>query len=450
MRKRFGVWLLLLMLLADAAAAKVDNVSNATQKACPYLDATIDNRNPYVGQEVLLTYSLYFSRFAPRIVDTGKVEHPGIWAQEVTPEGYISSSDVKEGGRSLRRAVIKQLKLVPMQAGTLSISNYRIKCFLPPGDGTGPDSAPDIESVITAPTTTITVKPLPKGAPEGFNGAVGDFSIKLAAECYQSRAGEPLTLAVKISGKGNLKEFPQVILDLPKGFRQVDGGVPTVTGKEAGTAEEAMHSKIHIVSDLPGDFSFTPIRMTAFNPWKSRYETVSSGRITVTILPQGKRPEAASPEPIPAAASANRTGWIPPALMILMAAAFLVLIVILFLVSNKQRKRPAPAPARPPEPPAVPREPSKKVESPEILKQRIYDALGKSGIKKPAGLTSNQLRLELKGHKVEPECAEALIEVMEMIDRAVYTPGTTSSDALEKLNRKVASALELLQHQNIR
>jgi hypothetical protein len=444
MHKGFGVWLLLLlMLMSNGAAAKVDKVLG------PYLDATIDNRNPYVGQEVLLTYSLYFSSTAPRIVDTGKAEHPGIWAQEVTPEGYIRSIEVKQGGQRLRKAVIKQLKLVPMQAGMLSISNYRIKCFLPQDNGTGTDSGPDVESVITAPTSTITAKPLPKGAPAGFNGAVGDFSIGLAAERYQVRAGEPLTISAKISGRGNLKAFPQVVLDLPKGFRQVDSGVPTVTREDAGAADEAMHSRMVLVSDLTGDFRFAPVRMIAFNPWKGLYETVSSGQVTITVLPQGKPSAAAAPESTPDATTTSRTGWIPPTLMIFMAAAFLLLIVILFLVSKKQQKRPAPVSEKLPAPPSAPREPS-KIESPEILKQRIYDALGKSGIKKPAGLTSHQLRKELKGQKVEPECAEALIEVMEMIDRAVYTPGTTSGDALEKLNRKAASVLELLQGQCIR
>ncbi|NTV02353.1 MAG: protein BatD [Chlorobiaceae bacterium] len=445
MRRGFGV-LLLLMLMSAAAAAKAGNGAVTPRPTGPpYLDAIVDNRSPYVGQEVTVTYSLYFSGTAPRIVDSGKAEHPGLWVQEVAPEGYIRSSVVKDGGRNLRMAVVKQLKMVPMQAGRLSVSNYRLKCFLP--SGTGADSSPDVESVITAPTATIVARPLPKGAPEGYGGAVGDFSIGLAAARYQVHAGAPLTLAVKISGRGNLQAFPQVALELPKEFRQVDSGMPTVTGEGAGKAADALYSNIAITSDQPGSFRFTPVRLAAFNPWKGRYETVSSGEITVTVLPKENAAKPAVPEPLPAATVADGAGWLPPAIMILMATAFLALIAMLFLKSKKHRKRPAPpSQEKRPGPPPSPRTPSTP-ETPEVLKQRIYDALAKAGIKKPAGLTSAQLRQELEDGKIGPECMEALIEVMNMIDRAVYTPGKIPAETLEKLNRKAASALGLLERQ---
>ncbi|NTU67761.1 MAG: protein BatD [Chlorobiaceae bacterium] len=443
MRQCIKVWMLLLSLIPSVASAKFDNGSGSPHGATPYLDTAIDNRTPYVGQEVLLTYSLYFSGIAPRIVDAGKAEHTGLWVQEVTPEGYIGSSVVKAGGRSLRMAVIKQLKLVPMQEGKLTVSNYRLKCLVPSGTGTGTDSGTDIESIITAPTATIIARPLPQGAPEGFIGAVGDFSILVATNSSQVRVGEPLTLAVKIRGRGNLKTFPQVELELPKGFRRLDGEVPTVTSEAPGKADDAVYSKIALTSDQPGNFSFRPVKLTAFNPWKGRYETVASGEVTVKVLPPGKASGRTAAEPVTAAPPSDRTGWVPTTVMLFMAAAFLALIAMLFLTEKKQRKQPDPIPEKRTKPPSAPRKPS-MTESPELLKQRIYNELGNAGINKPAGLTSQQLRQELEGQKIGPECWEAVMEVMEMIDHAVYTPGKISGDAIEKLNRKAAEALELL------
>lgn len=444
---------MLLMLMTAAASAKSGQGGPASRDAGPYLDATIDNRSPYVGQEVLLTYSLYFSGIAPRIADTGKAEHTGLWVREVTPEGYIRSTAVAEGGRSFRRAVVKQLKMVPMQAGRLSVSNYRIKCLLPPVNGAADGSTPDVESIITAPTATIVARPLPKGAPAGFNGAVGEFSIGIASESYRIRAGEPLALEVKISGKGNLQAFPQVELELPPGFRRAEGGEPSAMHEDVGGAGDAVRTKITIVSDRPGSYRFTPVRLTAFNPWKGRYETLASGTVAVTVLPPGKDGGSAAPAPLPAVPPPDRWGWVPSAVMLLMAAAILALIIHLFVAAKKHRKRPEKAPAGTQEPkpqPAARPGVQPKAGSPEQMRRRIYDALARAGIGKPAGLTSNELRKELEAQKVGKECAEALIEALHLIDRAAYTPGETAAEALEKLEMKAVAALAMLDRERSR
>jgi hypothetical protein len=442
MRKAFSILLLLASLLATTAAAQMKSGGSASTRDSLFLDAAIDNRTPYVGQEVILTYSLYFVNIAPRIVDTGKAEHPGLWAQEVTPEGYIKSTPATVGGKSFKKAVVKQLKLLPMQAGNLSVSNYRLRCFLPSNTGIGKEGSRDIETVITAPTTVIVAKPLPKGAPEGFNGAVGDFSIELSSNRFQVHAGEPLTLAIKISGRGNLKEFPQVALKLPEGFRQAETSVPTVTRENSGREGEAVSSKITLISDHAGSTRFTPIRLTAFNPWKVGYETISSEQIAITVLPAEKTPQQSSPDSI-SPAPPDRSAWLPPAAMISMAIAVLLFVALFFLFAGKHRKkRPAQIEITPDQPQmtAAPQTP----ESAESLRGRLYEALGKAGIQNPAGLTSQQLKMALTGLKVKPECAEALLEFMKMIDHAVYTPGKTSREALEKLNRKASSVFEAL------
>lgn len=447
MHKGFGLWLAAFSLMSSMAAAQVDRGGHASARDTLYLDAAIDNRTPYVGQEVVLTYSLCFSGIAPRIADSGVAEHPGLWVHEVTPEGYIRSTPITEGGLSLRKALIKQLKLVPMQAGTLSVSNYRLHCYLPANRGIGSGNAKDNESVITAPTTTIVAKPLPKGEPQGFSGAVGDFSIVLASKRYQIHAGEPLNLAVRISGRGNLKTFPQVRLSMPEGFSQVNSEVQTVTQQDAGKPEEAISAKITLVTDHQGTFSFTPVRLTAFNPWKGRYETISSGEITVTVLPPRKASATAPADSRQMASASDRTVWIPPAVMIFMAGAILVLIALLFRKGMKKQKLPDAMTAQRPEPqPAPPHQPGLP-ESAESLRGSVYDALGKAGIRNPAGLTSEQLRLALAGKQVSHDCTEALLDVMKTIDQAVYTPGKTSFETIEKLNRKTATVLEQLRKQ---
>ncbi len=432
---------LLLVSLCWTAAAQAKTGGNASPKDTLFIDANIDNRNPYVGQEVVLTYSLYFRSVAPRIADSGKADHPGLWVQEVTPEGYIRSTPSTIGGMDLRKAVVKQFKLIPMQTGKLSVSNYRLRCFMPASTGVGTENRKDIETIIAAPTATIDARPLPKSAPAGFSGAVGDFTLTLSSDKFRVHVGEPLTLSVKISGKGNLNAFPQVALTFPAGFRPMETGVPTVTQEDARHAEEAVSSRISLNPELPGTFRFTPVRLTSFNPWKGRYETISSGEITVTVLPGAKTSSQTVPDSL-SAARPERANWIPPTAMIFMSVAVLALIAALFVFGARRGRAPAAPQEKTPEPPARPASPASG--SAEALRKRVYSALRKAGVPSPAGLTSQQLSNALEGLDVEPACAKALLELIKMIDQAVYTPGNTSKDELEALNRKTDKVLESL------
>lgn len=440
MHKGIIVCLLSIMLPASAGAAQGKSEAKPIARDTLFIDASIDNRTPYVGQETLLTYNLFFKTVAPRISDTGKAEHPGLWAQEVTPERYIRSTPTVVSGQEYRKAVVKQLRLIPIQAGRLAVSNYRLRCFLPQDGGPGFENARDIETVITAPTTVIDAKPLPKPVPEGFSGAVGDFTISLATDRYQVHTGEPVNLSVKISGRGNLQTFPPVALELPAEFRQEAPSAPTIIQEGTGKTGEAVASKFSLIPSKPGTYRFTPVRMTAFNPWTSRYMSLTSGEITVTVLPGTAAPKPAAPEPLPAP-EPQTAKWIPQAVMIAMAAGVVLVIAALYRAGTRQRKqRSTPAGKSDGQPQPIPA----AMESADTLRRRLFESLRGVGIPNPAGMTSLQLKKALMVRNVKSESAEALLELLKMIDHAVYTPGQTSKESLEKLNRRTHEVIRSL------
>jgi hypothetical protein len=440
MRKFLSICFLSLSLLCTMATAQAKSPADTAPRDTLFLDASIDNRTPFVGQEVILTYSLYFRNIAPRISDYGKEEHAGLWVQETAPEGYIRSTPATVGGMTLRKAVVKQLRLVPMQPGKLSVTNYRLRCFLPATSAVGLDNHKDVEVMITAPNAEINAKPLPPNAPEGFSGAVGDFTMALSSDRFQVHAGEPLTFSIKISGKGNLKAFPQVALTVPSGFRQQEASVPTVTQASAGHAVEDISTSISLTAEQPGTFRFTPVRMTAFNPLKGRYETISSGDISVRVTPPEKSVSVKAPDSLPAPV-ADRNSWVPPVTITAMSAAVLLLIAVLYALGARNRKRGTVPAVQEPAAPVRPSTPQ-GIQPVESLRGRLYEALRTAGVQNPGGMTSQQLDTTLKGLKVKPACSESLLELMRLIDQATYTPGQTSGETLEALNRKTDTVLD--------
>ncbi|RYD40475.1 MAG: hypothetical protein EOP83_35220, partial [Verrucomicrobiaceae bacterium] len=57
---------------------------------------------------------------------------------------------------------------------------------------------------LNIPALNLESKPLPAGAPEGFENAVGQFSMKVITGETDLREGDPVTVEIAVSGSGNL------------------------------------------------------------------------------------------------------------------------------------------------------------------------------------------------------------------------------------------------------
>ena len=56
----------------------------------------------------------------------------------------------------------------------------------------------DVPVKLATQPVMIRVKPLPSGAPDGFNGAVGDFSMNAALSATEIDVNEALSLKITI------------------------------------------------------------------------------------------------------------------------------------------------------------------------------------------------------------------------------------------------------------
>jgi hypothetical protein len=430
------------MLVLPASITQAKS-SGGVPRDSLFIEASIDNRRPWVGQEVLLTYTLFFSDIAPRIEDKAKPEHPGLWLQEVNPENYIKSTPTTIEGTTLRKAVIKQLKLVPMQSGKLSVTNYRLGCILPKNRQVSLDSRNDIETIITAPSEVIEARPLPQPAPAGFRGAVGSFSITVSPEKSRVHTGEPLTVFITINGRGNLKTLPPVAVSLPQELRKEESGIPTVLQDRAGQPDESVTTRMTLIPDETGSFRFIPVRMTFFDPWKGRYETIEAKEISVTVIP-GKSP-AQEPQTHTSQEKASSRFQLPISSIILSMAALVVALIVGLHTIGKRTKNRNPIRAVNQTVPSIPVHSGPQ--SAETLRCQLYDALKKLGIQNPAGLTATELTKELEEHMVNVTTASALQELLAKIDHAIYTPGETSPEKLDALNNSASRVIaELSRH----
>ena len=138
---------------------------------------------------------------------------------------------------------------------------------------------------LAAESATLKVLPLPQAnVPDSFNGAVGNYSLKVTAGPTNVAAGDPITVHVEITGSGALDSlsFPKQ-KDWP-GFKIYPPTSKVETTDALGvqgtkTFEEVVVPQKQDIADLP------EITFSFFDPDSKGYRTLNGPAIPVTVQP---------------------------------------------------------------------------------------------------------------------------------------------------------------------
>ncbi|MFW6276986.1 MAG: BatD family protein, partial [Bacteroidota bacterium] len=125
-------------------------------------------------------------------------------------------------------------------------------------------------------SATVNVKPLPSGSPESFTGAVGDFQIESWFDKTETKTGDPITLKIKITGKGNLPLINTPDIQFPPGWDSYD---PKITDSYKSSAGGISGSRIFEYLSIPantGNYKIGPVKFSWYDTGTSEYREYSS------------------------------------------------------------------------------------------------------------------------------------------------------------------------------
>ena len=206
------------------------------------------------------------------------------YTQEVDLPQQKSFSLETVNGRPYRTCTWSQYVMFPQTTGKLQIpaitfegvviqQNRNVdpfEAFFNGGSG-----YVEVKKKIEAPGIEIHVDPLPQ-RPATFSGGVGKFNISAQLDKTETKANDPITLRIIVSGTGNLKLIKQPIINLPKDFDKYE---PKVTEQTKLTTAGIEGSKIYDVLIVPrhqGKYEIPPVEFTYFDTSTKRYETVKT------------------------------------------------------------------------------------------------------------------------------------------------------------------------------
>jgi hypothetical protein len=232
-----------------------------------YVEARVDNPNPYVGQQIIYSFKLYDAvEVANPLYEPSDFE--GFWRTDL---GVVSQTAEQINGRRYRVTTISTA-LYPTHAGTITIQ---------PSSVVLAETVFRSKQTLTANPVSIDVKALPTSNSPNFNGAVGQFTMSAAIDRKAVKVGEPLLVTVTISGTGNVEQLPPPTI--PDNWRVTintgDFSSKIHNGLIVGTRDY----QIVFIPVTAGIQELPPITLDYFDPVGVNYQSLSTSPIQIQV-----------------------------------------------------------------------------------------------------------------------------------------------------------------------
>jgi hypothetical protein len=275
----------------------MQNQANDIIKDNIYLRTSVSKTNTYVGEELTATYKLYVNGDL-NVIGLEMESAPilnGFWSQEMDL-GQMQWQREQVNGVWFRVATLKQVVLFPQQSGKLTIDPYKFKTVVRLrtagnsnrrrsifDDFFNRGSYKDFEYKLSSNPITINVKPLPDGAPDGFNGAVGSYKMEAWVDNTKTVTNAPVTLKVKITGEGNLSLFDAPSIKLPADMESFDPKVADNTKVSVAGMSGSRIFEFLIIPRNVGEYKIDPVVFSYFDTRTNTYKVIKSDKFHIQV-----------------------------------------------------------------------------------------------------------------------------------------------------------------------
>lgn len=253
---------------------------------------------PYVNQQIVATYTLYFKA---RISQPQILENPtfnGFWSQDFDKKGDYKVEETYLDDELYKKILLKKVVLIPQKSGKLIIEPFTLEVPVEISTGQidlwGQRITRQFGYTITTGKRTINVKALPvEGKPDSFTGAVGKFSFDVTASKTTVEANESITVKATVKGNGNLKLFNIPELTVPDELevydpKHNDKVNVSVNGMNGRVVEEYI-----IIPRYKGQYKIPALEFSYFDTSKKKYVTLKGKEFNIDVT-KGKRPVGSS------------------------------------------------------------------------------------------------------------------------------------------------------------
>lgn len=279
----------------DAAAARNNITGEAAGKSSEpgeemFLRLLIDRSTLYMGEHIIATLKLYSKSNLSGIRDYKIPDFNGFLKEDLETPQVTNLTRENVNGEIYGTAVLQRYLLFPQRAGTIEINPASLTVLIQersrsndPFFGDFFSTFNTVPRMISTKPASVTVLPLPGGAPPSFNGAVGNFRIESFTDKDSVKVNDAVTYTIKVSGNGNLRLIsapkisisPDIEIYEPKALSAIK---TSTSGSEGSRSFEYL-----LIPRYHGNYIIPSFEFSWFDPDRDRYITARSDQKEIIV-----------------------------------------------------------------------------------------------------------------------------------------------------------------------
>ena len=268
-------------------------VTSGGQSKDYFLEAEIDRKEPFVGEQVTLTLKFFI---AVQYYGSPELTEPtttGFWNEIL---GNKAPYYQKINNRKYK-IIERKYALFPTHIGDLTIGRAAIKTtianrdkrYRDPFDALGNFFGRGVDVTVRSNSIRVNVKALPtKGKPDNFTGSIGKFQVSAIANKLTVEVNQPVTVTVNISGSGNVKSVSEPFIPESNDFRVYRASINENVTKNNDRIGGRKIFEEAFIPKRPGNLEIPAISYNYFDPIAKKYKFISTRPIKLTVTkPEG-------------------------------------------------------------------------------------------------------------------------------------------------------------------
>lgn len=173
--------------------------------------------------------------------------------------------------------------LTPTRTGKVSIGPAKVRLTTRESINDPFQRTVNREIYLQVPQLEIDAKPLPPGAPEGFENAVGSLRLTASSAVTEVQEGDPISVELVVSGSGNLDTLNPPKLENAEGWK-----VYSTTTEQRGDERRQLSGNVvfhQSIRPLELKQEIPSFRLVYFDPKTEAYKTLSTPPIALQMTP---------------------------------------------------------------------------------------------------------------------------------------------------------------------
>ncbi len=259
-----------------------------------FIRASVNKRNPYQGEQVILTYKIYTKVPIAQISINKQSSFQGFWMKDLlNPQGVLKQDNEVIDGEQYVTAELRKFALFPQKSGELTIDAMELQCIaqIKQANRRNSNSLLDsffddpffggtrnIQKILESNLITISVKPLPESnKPVNFSGAVGEFTFNRTIDKTELKTNDAVNLEFTLSGSGNIELIDQLNINFPPDIEVFEPKISNSINRNSATGISGTRKFDYLlIPRNPGNFNINPVSFTYFSPQNNSYQTITS------------------------------------------------------------------------------------------------------------------------------------------------------------------------------